>query len=59
MEKTVNEEGNVMYSKTEMSYEKYMVIYWANLSRPKKERGRAMVRRHDNGIWTGHHRGHS
>ena len=22
-----------MYSKTEMSYEKYMVIYWANLSR--------------------------
>ncbi|MGB5992635.1 MAG: hypothetical protein WBG61_09960 [Desulfobacterales bacterium] len=48
-----------MYSKTEMSYEKYMVIYWANLSRLKKERGRAMVRRHDNGIWTGHHRGHS
>jgi len=33
LEGTVNEEGKVMYSNIDMSYEKYMVIYWANLSR--------------------------
>jgi len=33
LEGTVTKEGKVMYSKTEMFYEKYMAIYWANLSR--------------------------
>lgn len=32
-EVAVNEEESVMYSKIEMSYERYIVIYWANLSR--------------------------
>ena len=32
-EGTVHEKEKAMYSNTEISYEKYMVIYWANLSR--------------------------